>query len=102
MEVFFFQMESKVILPYFRAVGSYLEALKDDAVKDVIVMVVEDEWGDLLAYGFVTCDPVEHTNRETEYRQQIRDKYPKVRSVQTHMYTNLICFSHNVHSLKLW
>ncbi|XP_071513082.1 protein O-GlcNAcase isoform X1 [Panulirus ornatus] len=65
-------------LPGDLTVGSYLEALKNENAKDVIVMVVEDEWGDIVAYGSVAGNAVEHTTLEAAYREQIRDKYPKV------------------------
>lgn len=66
-------------LPAHSEVGSYLEALEDDSVKDVNVMVVEDEWGDLVAYGSIACDSVEQTTRDAAYRAKIRECYPKVR-----------------------
>ncbi|KAK8385333.1 hypothetical protein O3P69_012275 [Scylla paramamosain] len=65
-------------LPGDLEVGSYLEALEDDTVKDVNVMVVEDEWGDLVAYGSIACDSVEQTTRDAAYRAKIRECYPKV------------------------
>lgn len=44
-------------------------------------MVVEDEWGDIVAYGSVAGNAVEQTTLEATYREQIRDKYPKVSSI---------------------
>ncbi|XP_042220169.1 protein O-GlcNAcase-like isoform X2 [Homarus americanus] len=65
-------------LPGDLAVGSYLEALKGEGMKDVVVMVVEDEWGDLVAYSSIAGNAMEHNRREAVYRESIRDKYPKV------------------------
>lgn len=47
-------------------------------MKGVNVMVVEDEWGDLVCYGSIACDGVEQTARDKEYREKIRECYPKV------------------------
>lgn len=41
-------------------------------------MVVEDEWGDIVAYGSIACDSVEQTARDAAYRTKIRECYPKV------------------------
>lgn len=58
---------------HHRAVGSYLESLEE-----VVVMVVEDEWGDIVAYASAAGNSVAQTARNSSYLAQIREKYPKV------------------------
>ncbi|XP_064095431.1 protein O-GlcNAcase-like isoform X1 [Macrobrachium nipponense] len=60
-------------LPGDLAIGSYLESMKE-----VIVMVVEDEWGDLVAYASAAGNSIAQTARQSAYLSQIREKYPKV------------------------
>ncbi|KAG0725771.1 Protein O-GlcNAcase [Chionoecetes opilio] len=65
-------------LPGELEVGSYLETLEDEGVKGVNVMVVEDDWGCLVAYGSLAVDATEQTARDAAYRAKIRDHYPKI------------------------
>ncbi|XP_042870667.1 protein O-GlcNAcase-like isoform X2 [Penaeus japonicus] len=60
-------------LPGDLAVGSYLESLDE-----VVVMVVEDEWGDIVAYASAAGNSVAQTGRHSSYLAQTREKYPKV------------------------
>lgn len=41
-------------------------------------MVVEDEWGDIVAYASAAGNSVAQTARNSSYLAQIREKYPKV------------------------
>ena len=41
-------------------------------------MVVEDEWGELVAYASAAGNAVAQTARQSAYLSQIRENYPKV------------------------
>lgn len=53
-------------------------------------MVVEDEWGDIVAYASAAGNSVAQTGRHSSYLAQTREKYPKVSNVCFSIYILIV------------